>query len=150
MVTYGVQQNKTSSFPFVESKILINGKFRNSICNRKGRRKHHIPRQVVKHGSAEEPIQAALYGRYWIPFKRHKQVIASPELERLKMDLYRNNYWRPVWGDRINLQSVANDMYDASVNMGPGTSIIISERQFKLKETGRMSDELLNKLNSVR
>ncbi len=85
-----------------------------------------------------------------IPNKRHKQVIASPELERLKMDLYRNNYWRPVWGDRINLQSVANDMYDASVNMGPGTSIIISERQFKLKETGRMSDELLNKLNSVR
>ena len=40
-------------------------------------------------------------------------------------------------------------MYDTSVNMGVGTSIKLSERQFKMKETGKMSNELLNKLNSV-
>ena len=33
--------------------------------------------------------------------------------------------------------------------MGVGTSIKLSQRQFKLKETGVMSEELLNKLNSV-
>ncbi len=85
-----------------------------------------------------------------IPGKRHMQVIASPELERIKLDLYKNNYWNPLWGDKINNQRVANDMYDTGVNMGPGTSIRLSERQFKLKETGKMSIELLNKLNSVR
>lgn len=84
-----------------------------------------------------------------IPNKKHNQVITTPELEKLKLDLYRSNYWNPVWGDKINKQEVANDMYDTAVNMGPATSIKLSERQFKMKETGKMSNELLTKLNSV-
>jgi lysozyme family protein len=84
-----------------------------------------------------------------IPNKKNGQVIISTELEKAKEDLYRVNYWNPVWGDKINKQDVANDMYDTSVNMGVGTSIKLSERQFKMKETGKMSNELLNKLNSV-
>ena len=81
--------------------------------------------------------------------EKHNQVITTPELEKLKLDLYRSNYWNPVWGDKINKQEVANDMYDTAVNMGPATSIKLSERQFKMKETGKMSNELLTKLNSV-
>lgn len=81
--------------------------------------------------------------------KKNKQVIYTPELERLKQELYKNNYWNPVWGDRIKKQEVANDLYDTGVNMGPATSIKLSERQFGMKETGKMSEELLNKLNSV-
>ena len=78
-----------------------------------------------------------------------KQEIDNLINEKAKEDLYRVNYWNPVWGDKINKQDVANDMYDTSVNMGVGTSIKLSERQFKMKETGKMSNELLNKLNSV-
>jgi len=81
--------------------------------------------------------------------KKNGQVITSSELEKAKEDLYRVNYWNPVWGDKINKQDVANDMYDTSVNMGVYISIKLSERQFKMKETGKMSNELLNKLNSV-
>lgn len=72
-----------------------------------------------------------------------------PELERLELNLYKLNYWDKVWGDKIQNQLVANDMYDTAVNMGVGTSIKLSERQFKLKETGVMSEALLNKLNSI-
>lgn len=84
-----------------------------------------------------------------IPNKKNNQVITSPELEKLKLELYKTNYWNPVWGDRINNQKVAEDMYDTGVNMGPSMSVKLSERQFGLRETGKMSEELLNKLNSV-
>lgn len=81
--------------------------------------------------------------------KKNGQKISSPELEGLKRSLYRSNYWEPVWGDKIKNQKVANDLYDTGVNIGPSMSIKLSERQFNMKETGRMSDELLNKLNEV-
>lgn len=81
--------------------------------------------------------------------KKNGQKISTPELEERKQSLYRANYWNPIWGDEIKNQKVANDLYDTGVNMGPSTSIKLSERQFGMKETGRMSDELLNKLNSV-
>lgn len=81
--------------------------------------------------------------------KKNGQKISTPELEERKQSLYRTNYWNPICGDEIKNQKVANDLYDTGVNMGPSTSIKLSERQFGMKETGRMSDELLNKLNSV-
>lgn len=84
-----------------------------------------------------------------IPNKKHGQAFSTPELEQLKRDLYKDNYWAPVWGDRINNQKVAEDMYDTGVNMGVATSIKLSERQFGMSETGKMSEALLNKLNSV-
>lgn len=84
-----------------------------------------------------------------IPNKRNNQVITSPELEKFKRELYRANYWNAIWGDRINHQGVANDMYDMAVNAGIGTSIKLAERQFKMRETGKMSENLLSKLNSV-
>lgn len=84
-----------------------------------------------------------------IPNKKHGQAFSTPELERLKRELYKNNYWNTVWGDRINNQKVAEDMYDTGVNMGVATSIKLSERQWGLTETGKMSEALLSKLNSV-
>lgn len=84
-----------------------------------------------------------------IPNKKHNQVISTSELTRLKLELYRQNYWNPVWGDKIKEQVVANDMYDTAVNMGVGTSIKLSQRQFGLSQTGRMTAVHLNKLNSV-
>lgn len=85
-----------------------------------------------------------------VPNKRHNQVITTPELERLKLELYRNNYWNPVWGDKIREQTVANDMYDTAVNLGVRTSILLSQRQLSLPETGKLSVDHLYKLNSVR
>jgi len=81
--------------------------------------------------------------------KKNGQNINTVELQKCKKELYKNNYWNTVWGDKIVRQEIANDMYDTAVNMGTGRSIILSERQFKMKETGKMSVELLNKLNSV-
>lgn len=84
-----------------------------------------------------------------IPNKRNRQKIVNSRLEELKQQLYKKNYWDKVWGDKIKNQAIANDMYDTAVNIGVSMSIRLSERQFKFKETGKMSELLLNKLNSI-
>lgn len=71
------------------------------------------------------------------------------ELSVLEKFFYKSVFWDKVWGNDIKNQKVANDMYDTAVNMGVSTSIKLSQRQFKLSETGSMSLELLTKLNSV-
>lgn len=81
--------------------------------------------------------------------KKSGQKITTPKLEELKQSLYRNKYWNAIRGDEILNQAVANDLYDVSVNCGVSVSIRLAERQFKMIETGKMSDQLLNKINSV-
>lgn len=78
-----------------------------------------------------------------------KNLDSDTKLQSLVKELYKTNYWDKVWGDKITNQKVANDLYDTGVNMGVAMSIKLSERQFNMKETGKMSNELLNKLNSV-
>lgn len=85
-----------------------------------------------------------------IPNKKNNQVIKSDELEKLKRGLYRNNYWNPIWGDRIKYQESANSIYDMAVNLGVGTSIKRVQLALKMEETGKMTESLLNKINSVR
>ena len=78
-----------------------------------------------------------------------KNLEADKKLQELVKNCYRKNYWNVIWGDKIRNQKVANDLYDTAVNMGVGTSIKLSERQCGLKETCKMSQKLLDKLNSV-
>ena len=78
-----------------------------------------------------------------------KNLDSDTKLQSLVKELYKTNYWDKVWGDKITNQKVANDLYDTGVNMGVAMSIKLSERQFNMNETGKMSNELLNKLNSV-
>jgi lysozyme family protein len=73
----------------------------------------------------------------------------NARLRELADALYKQQYWDTIWGDRINNQDVANNLYDFAVNAGVSTSIKISQRQFNLPETGAMSEELLIKLNTV-
>ncbi len=78
-----------------------------------------------------------------------KNLEADKKLQELVKSCYRKNYWNVIWGDKIRNQKVANDLYDTAVNMGVGTSIKLSERQYGLQETCKMSQKLLDKLNSV-
>jgi len=83
-------------------------------------------------------------------YKNFKDYLKKDStLKQKVMSLYRSNYWNPVWGDSIRKQEVANELYDFAVNAGVATSIKLQQRQFKMKETGKMSTALLSKLNSV-
>ena len=79
-----------------------------------------------------------------------KNLSSNVVLQQQVRTLYRNNYWTPIWGDRIKRQEVANELYDFGVNAGVGTSIKLQQRQFKMKETGEMDEVLLKMLNSIK
>ena len=72
------------------------------------------------------------------------------KIAEFEKQLYFNSYWVPVRGEHIVNQDVANDMFDTAVNMGVGTSVKLSQRQFHLAESGVMDEQLLFKLNSIR
>lgn len=71
------------------------------------------------------------------------------ELQDLVEDRYRKNYWNPFFGDKLNNQNIANNLFDTSVNFGPGTAIKMMQQSIKLKSTGIMDEITLNKLNSI-
>ena len=73
----------------------------------------------------------------------------TAELDPLVRQLFKANYWDVVWGDRILHQKVANDLFDFAINAGPAVSIRKAEKQFGMKETGRMSADLLTRLNAI-
>lgn len=85
-----------------------------------------------------------------IPNKKHGHKYWSEELERLKQKLYKENYWNPWWGDLFARQAVANELYDSAVNLGVGTAIKLTERAWGMRETGKMSEELFDKLNKLK
>jgi lysozyme family protein len=62
--------------------------------------------------------------------------------------IYLKNYWAPIKGNEIKSQDVANEIYDAAVNMGVGTAIIIAQRDLGLHETGTMDQITLDKINN--
>lgn len=63
-------------------------------------------------------------------------------------EIYRANYWNVVHGDEINDQEIANDLYDAAVNMGTGAAIILACRAQGLPDNRNMTTTLLSKLNN--
>ena len=64
------------------------------------------------------------------------------ELKKLEGDFYKENFWDKIWGDKINNQKVANDMYDTAVNMGIASAIRIAQQVIGMTITGKWSDEL--------
>lgn len=45
-------------------------------------------------------------------------LTANTQLQTLKVQFYRTEYWNALSLDIVNAQSVANELYDTSVNMG--------------------------------
>ena len=86
--------------------------------------------------------------KYGSGFKN--KLAGDAVLKQQVKTLYRTNYWNPIWGDRIVRQEVANEIYDFGVNAGVATSIKLQQRQFKMKQTGKMDEALLSKLNSIK
>lgn len=62
-------------------------------------------------------------------------------------EFYKRQYWNCFDLDDCS-QSVAHQMFDTAVNMGVSKAIRIAQRIVGMKETGRMSKELTDKLAS--
>ena len=94
--------------------------------------------------------------RGWVIVDDYKKKPGFPgnlrndqNLYRLRGEFYKSEYWDKINGDRIQSQIIAEEKYDTAVNMGVGMAIRFSERTAGMAETGRMSEDLLNYLNSL-
>lgn len=72
----------------------------------------------------------------------------APELAERVRDFYRNNFWNPMQGDRIDDQTTANGIYDMGVNSGITTAIKLAQQTAGTPQTGHMDSNTLNHLNN--
>jgi lysozyme family protein len=73
----------------------------------------------------------------------------TPELEKKVQDLYKDKYWDCFELDDVPSQLVAEQMFDTAVNQGQTAAIKFAQRVLDLRETGKWSLDLLNKLVSI-
>lgn len=74
----------------------------------------------------------------------------TPELEKKVQDLYKDKYWDCFELDDVPNQLVAEQMFDTAVNQGQTAGIKFAQRVLDLRETGKWSLDLLNKLVAIK
>lgn len=91
----------------------------------------------------------------WVVIDSYKDKSGFPAnlksvelLEALVKSLYRIKYWDEIQGDRIIDQAIADSIYDSAVNMGPSRAIKLAQGAAGMKETGKMDEATLNRLNN--
>jgi lysozyme family protein len=52
-----------------------------------------------------------------------KQLDENQELQKLVESFYREFFWKPILGDQINDQALANELFDTGVNQGTGSVV---------------------------
>jgi len=70
-------------------------------------------------------------------------------LQKLVYVGYVRDYWTPIMGDKIKSQAVANQLYDTAVNTGVSRAIKLCQQSLGIVPNGRMSQDLLDRLNSM-
>lgn len=73
----------------------------------------------------------------------------TPELEKKVQELYKDKYWDCFELDDVPSQLVAEQMFDTAVNQGQTAAIKFAQRVLDLRETGKWSLDLLNKLVAI-
>lgn len=63
--------------------------------------------------------------------------------------IYRKDYWDKIKGDRIELQAVADALFDMAVNAGPSRAAKIAQAVVVAKQDGIVGPKTLAKLNEM-
>jgi lysozyme family protein len=79
------------------------------------------------------------------PYK-YGQIL--PQLEEAVEQFYVNNFWVPIWGDRINDQNIANITFDMAVNKGLVVAIEALQDSAGIAVTGAMDQTTLDAINN--
>ncbi|GIW22588.1 MAG: hypothetical protein KatS3mg068_2470 [Candidatus Sericytochromatia bacterium] len=62
--------------------------------------------------------------------------------------IYKNNYWDKVQGDKIKSQKIAESIFDFGVNAGVSTSVRLAQQILNVSIDGVLGNQTLNALNS--
>ena len=78
-----------------------------------------------------------------------KLIAADTKLNSLVEAFYYKEFWVKVGGDKVENVKVSGQNFDTAINMGVGPALKFSQSVFGLKQTGVLSQELIDKLNTV-
>ncbi|HKJ42345.1 MAG TPA: glycosyl hydrolase 108 family protein [Sunxiuqinia sp.] len=86
--------------------------------------------KVLQHegGYVNDPVDPGGETNYGISKRNYPNVdIKNLTVDQAK-EIYRTNYWTKVWGDQINDDELAMNIFDFAVNAGTGTSARIIQK----------------------
>jgi lysozyme family protein len=65
-------------------------------------------------------------------------------IDDLVISFYKDRYWNPWWGDDIDDQDIANEMFDTSVNMGVSRAIEFLQKSLNyLNRNGKIYADIV-------
>lgn len=94
----------------------------------------------------DDPIAKQIIAMVTAYKPQRGEVINNAKLENLVIAFYKLNFWDKIKGDFISNQTLANFVYDFSVNTGSG--IIIMNKALSNKAAANILPETLQKLNT--
>ena len=78
-----------------------------------------------------------------------KNLNAISGLRDSVMAFYRDNFWKPVGGDLIDSQEIADNLLDSAVLEGIKSAVKRAQKIVGIAETGVFSPELAEKLEAL-
>jgi len=72
----------------------------------------------------------------------------NKSLQDLVHKFYIDNFWKPICGDLINSQIIANNIYDFAVNSGVTRAIKYAQRITKVTEDGKCGPKTIIAINA--
>lgn len=79
-----------------------------------------------------------------------KNLKKDTYLQDSVLNFYRTNFWNKVGGDFMDSQSIADLLIDSAINEGITPAIKRAQGIVGLPQTGKVTDELVQKLNMLK
>ena len=77
------------------------------------------------------------------------KIKSDIKLEKLVQQFYYTEFWKKLRLDEVTKEAVRNKFFDTAVNVGIVPAIRFNQTSVGLPTTGKITDELINKLNSL-
>ncbi len=134
-----------AEFKTAFQKMLIHeGGYVNDLDDQGGETYKGISRNNHKNWSGWEIIDKSK-NKSGFPATLDKDVQLQIQLEQF----YRTNFWSPLNAEHISNQTIADSIFDFSVNAGVITSVRLVQSIIGVKADGIIGEQTLRKLNSL-
>ena len=112
-----------------------------------------VAKTLLKEGGGKitnDPTDNGGLTKYGITKRSYPNLDISNLTEQQAKDIYYKDFWVPIFGDEINLQTMAESIFDFAVNANVKTSVICAQASLHGPFCdGKMGAQTLASLNST-
>lgn len=83
------------------------------------------------------------------PNEFKKKLDSNNDLQKAIADFYYINFWLKIGGDKLINDHIAAEIFDTAVNNGINTAIKLVQAALEIPQTGKLDNNILNKLNQL-